>query len=57
MRLVFVWGVLLAGAMGLVWRLYQLQVVQASELKNEQSSNKLLALDPIFPDARLLTVR
>ena len=48
-RLVFVWAVLVSGAMGLGWRLYQLQVVQASELKKRAEKQQIIGLRPYLP--------
>ena len=48
-RLIFVWGILLAGATGLAWRLYQLQVVQASELKKRAEQQQIIGLRPYLP--------
>ena len=48
-RLVLVWAVLVAGIMGLGWKLYQLQIVQAKELQRKARSQQAVNLRPYIP--------
>lgn len=48
-RLLLVWLVLFSGLLGLGWRLYQLQIVQGSELKEKAQRQQLMNLRPYIP--------
>ncbi|MBR8830823.1 MAG: Stage V sporulation protein D [Chroococcopsis gigantea SAG 12.99] len=48
-RLVTVWAVLLLGMLGLGWRLYQLQVVQAEELQKRAKQQQTFRIKPYVP--------
>ncbi|MGK7876004.1 MAG: peptidoglycan D,D-transpeptidase FtsI family protein [Xenococcaceae cyanobacterium] len=48
-RLLLVWGVLLAGIFGLGWKLYQLQIVQAPELQKKARRQQMVNLRPYIP--------
>jgi cell division protein FtsI (penicillin-binding protein 3) len=49
LRLFMVWGVLMMGVMGLGWKLYQLQVVQAEELYKKARQQQTMTLSPYVP--------
>ncbi|NJL84268.1 MAG: penicillin-binding protein 2 [Chloroflexaceae bacterium] len=48
-RLFLVWGVLVAGAIGLAWRSYQLQILQAAELQEKARQQQVMSLRPYIP--------
>lgn len=48
-RLFFVWGVLIAGMLGLGWRLYQLQVVETAQLQKKARQQQTVTLRPYIP--------
>jgi cell division protein FtsI (penicillin-binding protein 3) len=48
-RLILVWLVLIGGVLGLGWRLYQLQIVQGSELRKRAEQQHSLNLKPYIP--------
>jgi cell division protein FtsI (penicillin-binding protein 3) len=48
-RLLLVWGILLLGMLGLAYRLYQLQVVQADKLQRQARAQQTTSLQPYIP--------
>lgn len=48
-RLIMVWGFLVAGMMGLAWRLYQLQVVDSPRLQRLARQQQTVSLRPYIP--------
>ncbi|MGK7943604.1 MAG: peptidoglycan D,D-transpeptidase FtsI family protein [Microcystaceae cyanobacterium] len=48
-RLILVWAVLAMSVLGLGWKAYQLQVVQAEELKKRARSQQMTTLRPFIP--------
>ncbi len=48
-RLVTVWGILILGMLGLGWRLYQLQVVQAEQLQKRARQQQTVNIKPYIP--------
>ncbi|AFY75665.1 MAG: penicillin-binding protein 2 [Hydrococcus sp. C42_A2020_068] len=48
-RLLLVWGVMVAGCVGLGWRLYQLQVVQGDELRQKARQQQVIKVRPYIP--------
>lgn len=48
-RLLMVWGILLLAILGLVHRLYQLQVVQADKLQRQARAQQTTSLQPYIP--------
>ncbi|MEA5509026.1 penicillin-binding protein 2 [Crocosphaera sp. UHCC 0190] len=48
-RLLMVWGVLVAGMLGLSWKIYQLQIVQSPELKEKARSQQTVNIRPYIP--------
>jgi cell division protein FtsI (penicillin-binding protein 3) len=48
-RLVVVWCVLAAGILGLGWRLYQLQMVQAKDLQKRARQQQTTSIRPYIP--------
>ena len=48
-RLFLVWCTLLMGALGLGWRLYQLQVVQGAELQKRARQQQVTGIKPYIP--------
>ncbi|MGH2416112.1 MAG: penicillin-binding protein 2, partial [Microcystaceae cyanobacterium] len=49
MRLLLVWGVLIAGTFGLGWRLYQLQIVEAPTLQKKAKQQQMANVRPFIP--------
>lgn len=48
-RLLLVWGVMVAGCVGLGWRLYQLQIVRADELRQKARQQQVINVRPYIP--------
>lgn len=48
-RLLLVWTVLVAGILGLGWRLYQLQIVEADKLQQRAQQQQVMSLRPYMP--------
>ncbi len=48
-RLLLVWGVLLVGVLGLGWRVYQLQIIQAPKLQEKARQQQMVNLRPYIP--------
>ncbi|ACK70285.1 Peptidoglycan glycosyltransferase [Gloeothece citriformis PCC 7424] len=48
-RLFIVWGLLIAGMLGLGWRLYQLQIVEAAQLQKKARQQQTVSLRPYIP--------
>jgi cell division protein FtsI (penicillin-binding protein 3) len=48
-RLILVWLVILAGIIGLGWRLYQLQIKQGSQLQDKARQQQMVNLYPYIP--------
>ncbi|MFM7476450.1 MAG: penicillin-binding protein 2, partial [Microcystis aeruginosa] len=48
-RLMAVWLVLVMGIVGLAWRLYQLQIVQAQELQKRARKHQTTSIRPYIP--------
>ncbi len=48
-RLLLVWAVLVSGMLGLAWKAYQLQIVQAEELKQKARSQQTVNIRPYIP--------
>ncbi|MFM7717054.1 MAG: penicillin-binding protein 2, partial [Microcystis sp.] len=48
-RLVAVWLILVMGIVGLAWRLYQLQIVQAQELQKRARQQQTTSIRPYIP--------
>ena len=48
-RLMLVWGVIVASSIGLGWRLYQLQVIQAAELQQRARQQQMMNVQPYIP--------
>lgn len=49
LRLWLVWLVLVAGASGLTWKLYQLQIIQGAELLKKARQQQVVSLNPYLP--------
>jgi cell division protein FtsI (penicillin-binding protein 3) len=48
-RLLIVWAVMVAASLGLGWRLYQLQILQASELQQRAKQQQTIGIKPYIP--------
>ncbi len=48
-RLLMVWGVMVAGMLGLGWKLYQLQIIQGAELQKRAKQQQTTRLSPYIP--------
>ena len=48
-RLLLVWAVLVSGMLGLAWKAYQLQIVQAEELKRKANLQQTVNISPYIP--------
>ncbi|MGB5595521.1 MAG: penicillin-binding protein 2 [Crocosphaera sp.] len=48
-RLLMVWAVLVGGMLGLSWKIYQLQIVQAAELKQKARLQQTVNIRPYIP--------
>ncbi|WP_107669240.1 penicillin-binding protein 2 [Cyanothece sp. BG0011] len=48
-RLLLVWAVLVSGMLGLAWKAYQLQIVQAEELKQKARLQQTVNIRPYIP--------
>ncbi|ACB52792.1 penicillin-binding protein [Crocosphaera subtropica ATCC 51142] len=48
-RLLLVWAVLVSGMVGLAWKTYQLQIVQAEELKEKARLQQTVNIRPYIP--------
>ncbi len=48
-RLLLVWAVLVSGMLGLAWKTYQLQIVQAEELKEKARLQQTVNIRPYIP--------
>ncbi len=48
-RLLLVWVVLVSGMLGLAWKTYQLQIVQAEELRQKARSQQTVNIRPYVP--------
>jgi cell division protein FtsI (penicillin-binding protein 3) len=48
-RLLLVWGVLVAASLGLAWRLYHLQIIQAEELQQKARQQQVVNVRPYIP--------
>lgn len=53
-RLITVWAVLLAGVMGLSYKLYQLQVIQAATLQKKAQAQQTTRLQPYIPRRNII---
>lgn len=53
-RLFIVWGILLAGMLGLMLKLYLLQVVQAKDLQVKAQQQQSVSIDPFVPRRKIL---
>jgi cell division protein FtsI (penicillin-binding protein 3) len=49
LRLLLVWAVMVAASLGLGWRLYQLQILQASELQQKAKQQQTVSVQPYIP--------
>jgi cell division protein FtsI (penicillin-binding protein 3) len=49
LRLLLVWAVMVAACLGLGWRLYQLQILQASELQQKAKQQQTVSVQPYIP--------
>ncbi len=56
-RLLLVWVVLLGGICGLGWKLYQLQIVQAVELRSKAKAQQTMSLRPFVPRRSIIDVQ
>lgn len=56
-RLLMVWGILLLGALGLGWKLYQLQVVRADDLLKRARQQQTVTLSPFVPRRAIIDAR
>ncbi len=53
-RLFIVWGILLAGMLGLILKLYLLQVVEAAALQVKAQQQQSVSIDPFVPRRKIL---
>lgn len=49
LRLLLVWAVMVVASLGLGWRLYQLQILQASELQQKAKQQQTVSVQPYIP--------
>lgn len=57
LRLILVWLVILGGVIGLGWRLFQLQIKQASELQEKAHQQQMVSLAPYIPRRSIVDSR
>lgn len=53
-RLFIVWGILLAGMLGLIFKLYLLQIVQAADLRFQAQHQQSVNIEPFVPRRKIL---
>lgn len=56
-RLLLVWGALIAGALGLGWKLYQLQIVEAPTLQKKARQQQMVNLRPYIPRRPIVDIQ
>lgn len=56
-RLFLVWGAIMAGTVGLAWRLYQLQIVRGPELQQKAQNQQTLKEEPYIPRRSIIDAR
>lgn len=53
-RLFIVWGILLTGMLGLIFKLYLLQIVQAADLRFQAQQQQSVNIEPFVPRRKIL---